>query len=62
MSKKKTKYILMYAKDVKLPPQPGNTITEEFSSRFGFWWFLVRNKAARDAVKTDRFQFLVVKD
>ena len=58
----KPKYMLMYAKDVAVPPQAGNTAIEQFPSRLGFLWFLARNKAARAAIRADRFRFIVIKE
>lgn len=57
----KTKYMLMYAKDVKVAPQPGNTEIKEFRTKLGFVWFLICNKSPRDAINAGRFQFITVK-
>ncbi len=57
----KPRYMLMYAKNVAVPPQPGNTAMEPFRTRLGFFWFLLRNKAARDAIRADRFVFITIK-
>ena len=54
------KYLFMYAKDVSKTPQPGNTETVEFRSRFGFWWYLLRHETARAAVRADRFRLIKV--
>ena len=56
----KPRYMLMYAKNLAVPPQPGNTATETFRTRVGYFWFLLRNKAARDAIRADRFRFIVI--
>jgi hypothetical protein len=55
----KSKYMFMYAKDVQVLPRPDNTAIEHFRTRVGFFWFLLRNKAARDAVRAGRFHFIV---
>jgi len=57
----KPKYMLMYAKSLAVSPQPGNTTIEPFRTRVGFFWFLLRNKAARDAIRADRFRFIAIK-
>jgi hypothetical protein len=56
----KPRYMLMYAKNLAVPPQPGNTAIETFRTRVGYFWFLLRNKAARDAIRADRFRFIVI--
>jgi hypothetical protein len=56
----KAKYMFMYAKDVEVTPRPDNTAVEHFRWKLGFWWFLLRNKAARDAVRADRFRFITI--
>lgn len=54
----KAKYMFMYAKDVQVLPRPDNTAVEHFRTKLGFFWFLFRNKAARDAVAVGRFHFI----
>lgn len=55
------KYLLIYAKDVSKPPQPGNTETIAFRNRLSFWWYLLRHKAARAAIRAERFQLAQVR-
>jgi hypothetical protein len=57
----KPRYMLMYAKNIAVPPQPDNNAVEQFRTRVGFFWFLLRNKAARDAIRADRFRFITIK-
>lgn len=56
----KGKYMFIYAKDVEVTPHPSNTAVEHFRTRLGFFWFLLRNKPARDAIRAERFQFITI--
>jgi len=54
------KYMLTYAKDINIPPQSDNNETKHFSNLFSLIWFLLRNKNVQEAIKADRFQFIVI--
>lgn len=59
----KPKYMLMYAKDVKIPPQldnSNNTEMKAFRTKLGFIWFLICNRAPREAIQADRFRFITI--
>lgn len=56
------KYVLRYAKDCDAPRSPDNTETVEFRTYLGFLWYFLGSKAARAAVRADRFQFFTIED
>lgn len=56
----KAKYALHYATDLTTAPGSGPSKMVSFRSRLGFFWFLARNKDARDAVRAERFRFFVI--
>jgi len=55
-------YVLMYAKDVRVPPHPSNTATKEFKGQLSLFWFILRHKSVRAAMRADRFQLLHIED
>jgi hypothetical protein len=53
----KAKLALHYATDLTKPPSAGRSEYVQFRSWFGLLRYVVSNKAARDAIRADRFQF-----
>jgi hypothetical protein len=56
----KAKYILHYATDLKTPKGSGPSKMVSFRSLFRYVIFLMRNKTARDAIRADRSQLLII--
>lgn len=56
----KSKYVLIYAKDVTIPPNPQNSGTASFLTMSRLAWFLVWNQTARKAIRAHRFQLIRV--
>jgi hypothetical protein len=58
---RKTKYGLMYAKDLSVPPgTTGNTEMVEFTSLWRALKYIVQTKPARAAVLADRWHLLKI--
>jgi hypothetical protein len=55
---KKTKYALMYARDLSIPPSAGNSELVEFTSLFGLLRFIIKTPAVRAAIKADRYHWI----
>lgn len=51
----KTKYMLMYATNVKLPRGEAPSELKHFRSAFGLFLFVIRDKQARAAIIADRY-------